>query len=144
MGSREARFGADQLVFSAPHPLSRQLPLVWLAGVIVTLVTGGGVAGNLILAGVWMHLLAWGTAVLFIPALALALGVWSGSNKLFEVVYMVWWYAGPLNRVSYLDFMETGEQVGVERLLVYWIGTALLLGLAVLGRRHQTGAVLRG
>ena len=42
---------------------------------------------------------------LFIPSLALALGIWSGSRKLFEVVYMLWWYAGPINQVDTLDFM---------------------------------------
>jgi len=137
MGSREVRYGAGQLVFSAPHLLQRQLPMLWLAGVLVTVLTGSGVAANLALTGEWTHLLAWGTAALFIPTLALALGVWSSGNKLFEVVYMLWWYAGPVNRVPYLDFMGTGEQVNVEVLLVYWIGTVILLGLAVLGRRRQ-------
>ena len=50
---------------------------------------------------------------------------------------MLWWYAGPVNRAPYLDFMGTGEQVNLEVLLEYWIGTAILLGLAVLGRRRQ-------
>jgi len=36
--------------------------------------------------------------------LALALGLLSRGNKLFEVVYMVLWYAGPVNRVAALDF----------------------------------------
>jgi hypothetical protein len=31
-------------------------------------------------------MLAWTAGVFFIPSLALALGVWSGSSKLFEVV----------------------------------------------------------
>jgi len=137
MGCREARYGAGQLVFSAPHLLHRQLPMLWLAGVLVTVLTGSGVAVNFALAGEWTHLLAWGTAALFIPTLALALGVWSSGNKLFEVVYMIWWYAGPVNQVPYLDFMGTGEQVVIEVLLVYWIGTIILLGLAVLGRRRQ-------
>ena len=137
MGCREARYGAGQLVFSAPHLLQHQLPMLWLAGVLVAVLTGSGAAANLALAGEWTRLLAWGTAALFIPTLALALGAWSGGNKLFEVVYMLWWYAGPVNRVPYLDFMGTGEQVGIEVLLVYWIGTVILLGLAVLGRRRQ-------
>jgi len=137
MGGREARYGASQLVFSAPHLLQRQLPALWLAGVVVTVLTGSGVAVNFALAGEWAHLSAWLTAVLFIPTLALALGTWSNSSKLFEVVYMIWWYAGPVNRVPYLDFMGTGEHVSIGVLLVYWIGTVTLLSLAVLGRRRQ-------
>ena len=106
-------------------------------GHLVTALTGSGVAVNFALAGEWVHLLAWGTAALFIPTLALALGVWSGGPKLFEVVYMIWWYAGPMNHVPYLDFMGTGEQVNVEVLLAYWIGTLVLLVLAAMGRRRQ-------
>ena len=33
----------------------------------------------------------------FIPTLALAAGVWSQSSKLFEAVYLVWWYLGPVH-----------------------------------------------
>ena len=38
------------------------------------------------ICGDWRGLLAWLTGALFIPTLALALGVWSGSSKLFEIV----------------------------------------------------------
>ena len=137
LGTREKRHNTDQLIFSAPHPQSRQFPLVWLAGVAVALVAGAGVAVNLILADDWLHLLAWGTGALFIPTLALALGVWSGSNKLFEVVYMLWWYAGPINRVESLDFMGTGSNLQLGRVLVYGLFTILLFALAVIGRKRQ-------
>jgi hypothetical protein len=137
LGCREARHHTHQLVFSTPHLLGRQLPALWLAGVVVTLVTGSGVAIRLALAEDWMHLVAWGTAALFIPSLALALGVWSSSNKLFEVVYTVLWYVGPVNQTPSLDFMGTGAQVSLGVLSIYWIGTVVLLGLAVLGRRRQ-------
>ena len=90
LGTRETRHNTGQIVFSAPHLLSRQFPLMWLAGLVVTLVASAGIAVKLILVADWLHLLAWGTGALFIPTLALALGVWSGSSKLFEVVYMLW------------------------------------------------------
>jgi hypothetical protein len=95
------------------------------------------VAVNLILAGDWLHLLAWGTGALFIPTLALALGVWSGSSKLFEVVYMLWWYAGPINRVESLDFMGTGSNLQLSRVLINGLLTILLLALALIGRKRQ-------
>ena len=94
-------------------------------------------AVNLVLAGDWLHLLAWGTGALFIPTLALALGVWSGSNKLFEVVYMLWWYAGPINRVESLDFMGTGSDLQLSKVLGYGLFTILLFALAVIGRKRQ-------
>jgi len=137
LGTREVRHNTDQLIFSAPHSQSRQFPLMWLAGVAVALAAGVGVAVNLILADDWLHLLAWGTGALFIPTLALALGVWSGSNKLFEVVYMLWWYAGPINRVESLDFMGAGSDLQFSRILVYGLFTILFFVLAGIGRKRQ-------
>ncbi|HET7377440.1 MAG TPA: ABC transporter permease, partial [Anaerolineae bacterium] len=137
MGCREARYGTDQLVFSVPHPLRAQLPAIWLAGILITLAMGGGVAIKFGLTLDWMHLLAWGTGVLFIPTLALALGVLSGGNKLFEVVYMVLWYAGPVNRVPYLDFMGAGENVSFAVMSAYWISTLGLFAAAIWARRRQ-------
>jgi len=137
LGVREVRHHTDQLIFSAPHPLSRQFPLMWLAGVAVALAAGAGVAVNLVLAGDWLHLLAWGTGALFIPTLALVLGVWSGTKKLFEVVYMIWWYAGPINQMESLDFMGTSLTLPVSRVLGYGLFTLLLFALAVMGRKRQ-------
>lgn len=137
LGSREARHNAQQIVFSTPHLLGRQLPALWLSGVLVAVLAGSGVAIRLSLAGDWTHLAAWGTGALFIPSLALALGAWSRSTKLFEVAYMVLWYVGPVNRTPFLDFMGSAEQVTVGTLSIFWVGTAALLALAVLGRRRQ-------
>jgi hypothetical protein len=137
LGTREVRHNTGQLVFSTAHSLSRQFLLMWLAGVAVALAAGAGVAVNLVLADDWLHLLAWGTGALFIPTLALALGSWSGSNRLFEVVYMLWWYAGPINRVESLDFMGTGSQPQLSTVLAYGLFTMVLLGLALLGRKRQ-------
>ena len=137
LGTREARYNTNQFIFSAPHPLSRQFPLRWLAGVTVALVTGIGVAVNLILAGDWLHFSAWGIGAMFIPTLALVLGVWSGSNKLFEVVYMLWWYAGPINRMEGLDFMGTSSSLQINGVLLYGVLTILLLGFAAVGRKLQ-------
>lgn len=44
MGTREARQGTGQFIFSIAHPLRRQLPACWLAGVMVAALTGLGPA----------------------------------------------------------------------------------------------------
>jgi hypothetical protein len=75
---------------------------------------------------------------LFIPALALAAGTFSGSPKLFEAVYVILWYAGPINRVGPLDFMGTTSGTATGKVaLAYLLGAAMLLLLAFLGRRRQ-------
>ena len=139
LGVREGRYHTAPLVFSAAHPLGRQLPATWLAGVLVTVLTGAGVAAKLLLAGDGPGVLAWGVAALFIPTLALTLAVWSGGSKLFEVVYLVLWYAGPLNQiVPPLDFMGASQAAPAAGMpLAYLLATLALLSIAQAGRRRQ-------
>ena len=149
MGVREARHGTDQLVFSAPHPLRHQLPAMWLAGVGVAMLAGSGVAVRLLLDGDWAGTRAWLVGALFIPALALALGCWSGNSKLFEVVYTILWYVGPVEGIAVLDFMgASGSSVSctcgpvratfsADLPLIYLASTMVLLALALVGRKRQ-------
>jgi hypothetical protein len=138
MGTREARHETKQLVFSAAHSLRRQFPAAWLAGVILALLTGAGVGLRLLLAGDWAGLLGFMMAALFIPTPALAMGVWTGTGKLFEAVYVVWWYIGPLHHDRHLDFMfTTPGSSSPETLHAYLIATLILRGLALLGRKRQ-------
>ncbi len=44
MGIREALHRTDQILFSAPHPIARQLPAIWLSGVVLAVLTGAGFA----------------------------------------------------------------------------------------------------
>lgn len=104
LGNREARHNVQQLAFSSAAPLMRQLPAQWIAGFIVTLIMGSGAALKFAISGDSVGLLAFLSGALFIPSLALALGVWSSTSKPFEIVYISLWYLGPLNKVLGLDF----------------------------------------
>jgi hypothetical protein len=138
LGAREARFATDGLVFSAAWPLRRQLPAAWLAGVLLALTTGIGVGLRLALTGHWAGAGAWLIGALFIPTFALALGIWSGSGKLFEVVYLFLWYIGPLNRMRSLDFMGVVPEGVRTGMPVVWLALTVGLGVAaVVGRRRQ-------
>jgi hypothetical protein len=135
MGSRERRHNTQQIIFSVARPLGRQVFAVWLAGVCVTVLTGAGFAARRMLTGQWDALAAWAVGVLFIPSLALALGTWSGSSRMFEIVYTLLWYIGPINHVPALDYMgATPEAVVGEVSLCYLLACGALLGLGVLGR----------
>ncbi len=138
LGNREARHGTTGLVFSAAHPLGRQLPAAWGAGVLLALATGGAAGLRLALAGDWPAAGAWAIGALFIPTLALALGVWSGTGRLFEVVYLLLWYLGPMQHVPGMDFAGTlPAAVRARTPLVFLVATALLGLAAVAGRKRQ-------
>jgi hypothetical protein len=137
MGSREARYATQSLIFSSARSLSRQLPALWTAGVVVAVLTGGGVAIRLTLSRDWHSLVPWLAGALFIPSLALALGVWSGSSKGFEALYTVWWYVGPAHQMPQFDFM--GLTAASSTPLLYFVFAMGLIGVSYLGRRVRLG-----
>ncbi len=140
LGTRETRYGTDALFFSAPHPLARQLFATWIAGVMLAVLAAGAVAVRFAVAGEPTALISWGVGALFVPALALALGVWTGSGKFFEVLYTALVYA-ILQRATPVDFMGAiPDATAASQYRVYAVITALLLALAILGRRRRLRA----
>jgi hypothetical protein len=134
IGNREKRFNMQQIAFSSASPLWRQLPAQWIAGFIVILIMGSGAALKFLVGGNYMSLLAFLSGALFIPSLALALGVWSGSSKPFEIVYVSLWYLGPLNKVPGLDFIGAQTNGRPE----FFIPLSLaLIAFAFIGRARQ-------
>ncbi len=136
-GTREVRFGTQQLLFSCPGILGRQLPAAWLAGVTITFLLGAGVALRLAMSGQATALLAWTAGALFVPSLALASGVWTGTSRFFEGLYTALWYVGPLNRVPGLDF--TGAASGARTARFAWMYLVIAAGLlaAAFARRAR-------
>ncbi|MEO6325289.1 MAG: ABC transporter permease subunit [Thermoanaerobaculia bacterium] len=131
MGTRELKHGTDQLLFSSARSLSRQLPALWLAGVLLALLTGSVVGVRLALAGDRAGVQAWLAGAIFIPSLALALGVVSGSSKLFEGLYTTLWYIGPIQGKPEraLDFLGAAPEHAAVMAPVY---LGISAGLAIL------------
>src|SRR5487761_169610 len=138
MGVRESRDQTSQLLFSTPHPLARQLPAIWLAGFALAVVTGSGFALRLMIGGNAHGLLMWLIGALFIPTFALALGVWSGSSKLFEILYVLLWYVGPIKSIVPFDFMVALPVTASTRYpTIYLALTCALAVVALAGRKRQ-------
>jgi hypothetical protein len=135
MGAREARHGTGALVFCSPRPAAAHALAIWAAGALVAAVAGAGPGVRLLAAGDGAGLLSWAAACAFIPSLALALGAWSGGSRLFEVIYLLLWYVGPLNRVREVDFMGVTPGARAGGLGWIYLGLAVLLLLAAVGGR---------
>jgi hypothetical protein len=134
IGNRETRDNVQQMAFSSASPLWRQLPAQWLAGFLVTFLMGSGAMLKFILSGDMVGLLAFVSGALFIPSLALALGVWAGTSKPFEIVYLAIWYLGPLNNVARLDFIGA-QSNGYPQLFIPL--SLALIAFAFFGRSRQ-------
>lgn len=138
LGVREVQHRVESITLSAPYPLRRHLPIIWLVGVLTALGMGSGVMLRALLAGDLGGLLAMGIGALFIPSLALALGCWSNTGKLFQAIYLFVWYLAAVQGVLPLDFMGHFPQIFSTGLPLFYAAlTLVLLIAATLGRQRQ-------
>jgi hypothetical protein len=136
MGVREGKYGVDQLLFSAPAPLWRQLPAAWTAGVLLYLLLGSGVLIRFLTEP--MLLPGFLAGALFIPSLALLLGVVGGSERPLQILLLIFWYLGPLNGLALFDFTAATPDAVAQSIPWYYLAFSLpLLGLALLARWRQ-------
>jgi ABC-type transport system involved in multi-copper enzyme maturation, permease component len=143
MGSREARHHTQYLIQTSPRIVARQLMSVWLAGLGAALWVTLGMLIRLALEGDMIHLAYGAAAALLVPSMALVCGVLTGTNRTFEVLYMIVWYIGPFNRMPYLDFLGTEEApTGTGSMIVIYVLTSvLMLTAAAMKRGVRAGAV---
>ena len=104
LGCRDRRHGTEGLLLSSPHPIGRPLAAAWIAGFALALSMGAGLALRSLLHGEVATFAAILCGAAFVPAMALALGTWTGASKTFEILYLILWYVGPLNGIRFLDY----------------------------------------
>jgi len=142
MGQRDARYHTEQLINQAAFAKVRSFAASWIAGIFLALITSCCILISRLLYGDPMMFVQWGLAVLFVPTLALTLGVWSRSSKLFEVVYPILWYLGPFNKengLAILDYLGIHEMAysNTKPLWVFAF-TLVLICVAYLGKMRKT------
>jgi hypothetical protein len=138
MGTRERRYRTGSILFSAPRPLARQLPATWGAGFIVALIFDSGVLLKLAMSGDTAAFLSIIAGAVFVPSLAIALGVWSGTSKTFEAIYVAFWYIGPAHHTTSIDFLATTDSaVSAGTPVVFAVAGGVLLIAAFGGRWRQ-------
>lgn len=138
LGVRETKHRTEQIIFSAPHPFTRQLPITWLTGVFIGILLTSPILIRLLLAGEWSTILGLFSGLLFVPSLALTLGIWTNGSKIFEGGYLFFWYIASMYSLPALDFMgrvPRAQHQGIS--FVYLLMTVLLLATASFGRRRQ-------
>lgn len=131
MGNREARYQTEYVVVTSPRYVIRQFSAVWVSGVLLTLVMGLGMLIRLFLDGDYDHLVLTSASIMLIPSLALACGVLTGTSRTFEVLYMILWYLGPLNKMAVLDFLG-GSDDGLNAWGMSTLYVSVSIGLLIL------------
>ncbi|MET8619826.1 hypothetical protein [Streptomyces albidoflavus] len=111
LGSLPVEHGLEGLLGAYPTP-RRRLLAAWGSGVVLTAVLGVAPLLRMAFAADLPGLAAWLGGVLFIPSLALLLGVVCRTHRVFQVVYLPLWYL-VVNQVAALDFMGAVREAGV-------------------------------
>lgn len=110
MGTRETRYNTGPMLMSAPDPITRQLAALWLSGVLIAVASIAGMLVRAVLAAEISYAATLMVATVLVPSAALALGALSGSKKLFEVLYLMIWYVGSIDRLTVLDMLGTTNE----------------------------------
>lgn len=136
LGTRPDRHQVTPLVLSSNYSVG-QLLSSWFVGVVVTAVLGGGVIWPLISAGETGILVGYVAGVLFVPSLAVASGMWSRSSRLFEIVYLLIWYTGPVNGIQTFDFLGVTSEAMSPGVPLTFIGIGAVALAAAVFRRYR-------
>jgi hypothetical protein len=137
MGARETRFGTRALLFSSARILPRQILACWLAGFVLAVVFGSAAGLRIFATQGATGLLPWLAGAAFLPSLALALGIWSGTSKPFEAILTAMWYIGPINRVSGIDYTGSSNGLATNHDAVMYLASAAALLVAAAALRWR-------
>lgn len=141
LGTQQYDHDVNLLVGSCPNH-RRRLVAEWLAGLSLAAFAGLGALVRMGVASDWAGVAAWFGGLVFIPSLALALGVLGRSNRLFQAVYLMLWYL-VMNSTAALDYMgavrEGGYPAGPGPSIVAGVAAAMLGAAFVVNELRHVG-----
>ncbi|MFE4519849.1 hypothetical protein ACFRMQ_37440 [Kitasatospora sp. NPDC056783] len=143
LGSQRVENGLEVLLGAYPAA-RRRLLAEWASGLVLTAVTGAAPLARMLVAGDGPGVACWFGGVLFIPSLAMSLGVLARTHRVFQAIYLPIWYV-LVNNVAALDFMGAvrvhGEPAGPSPLLTVALSAAMLAVVFLVGaaRRNVKG-----
>ena len=132
LNCREHRHGTGDLLMTVS--IGRLIASRWGAGVIALIVSASGVLIRHCLEGNVIGFWTVAASACFIASLAVACGGIAKSEKMFQVIYVVLIYIGPMNGVAHWNFVSAQDAWNAGRWLAY---TAVALCIAVVARRLQ-------
>jgi hypothetical protein len=138
LGCRDQLYDTRQMVQSTPGGVWAQLLMQWLVGFIIAVGIGSFIGIRALILGDFSTLAHWLIGAMFIPSLAMTCGIMTSGRKLFEVLYTILFYIGPLNKVPLCDFTGSAIYGKAQSGLSLWgVITGSLLLATILIRKWQ-------
>jgi hypothetical protein len=135
MGSREHQHGTLDSITVLPNGRLRQIISSWVAGVLIALALALPVLIRMLSVGQAYGALACVAGTVFLPSLALFLGEFTKTLRVFEVTFVVITYL-VLNKVTAALYMGfSPDDASFARASIY-LATGIALGIAALAKRE--------
>ena len=136
LGVRESRYGVDAVLACCPSPVFRRTTASWTAAVLLALATGAGALARF--AATPANLPGFFAGAVFVPSLALFLGVVGRTDRIYHIVMIALWYLGPVNGIAALDYSgATADGIAMGMPRVYGTLAAVLLTATLLIRMRR-------
>ncbi|MEG0472298.1 MAG: hypothetical protein RR588_08190 [Solibacillus sp.] len=132
MGTVDTTNRTEQLILSTFNASIKYF-ITWLSGLFITLIYSFGFVLRLSLAGDTRAGIAYVIGIMFIVTLAITLGYFTKSRRVFESIYLLLWYMGPVNQIPYLDFAG----LSTNHSLQYFIISIFLMGSVVILQKKR-------
>ncbi|MBX8935947.1 hypothetical protein [Enterococcus gilvus] len=142
MGCREKQFNLTQLI-KVSCPWQLKWLATFIAGLLIAFFTSSGILIRFTLAGAADRFITWSVGLLFITALAMALGTLTGNRKPFEGLYIALLYFGPINNLGTMDFMGVQTMNTLQFLIVAIVLTAISFSVTFIKENQLKKGVLK-
>ena len=103
IATKEKTNRVHYFTYAAYHPVRRLLVSQIMAGIILAVALSFPLIIRYLISGGFIHVLEIVTGAVFIVAFAVCLGILSGGNKLFEILFFVITYS-VINHIPFMDY----------------------------------------
>ncbi|MDQ1143867.1 hypothetical protein QE429_000694 [Bacillus sp. SORGH_AS 510] len=132
METREKEYSIDAFIKSSCSQLTKWFS-VWIAAFIVSSIISSGALITFMRFGQIKLLIYWIIGLAFMCSLGLTLGNFSKTRRLFEIIYLILWYLGPINSIPYFDFL--GLSNGYP---LFYLGCSIVLLILLFIRNKRS------
>jgi hypothetical protein len=137
LGQIEKQANTTELItYSKKSAIQQSLASYSSAWVLLTMASLGS-ALRFAAMSEWLLIIQLIIAISFTVSLAYFCGAFTGTKRMFEVLYPAIWYMGPIQAALYLDFFGVNSQVSWEAGTPYYF-LAISIALLVLTVRNKS------
>lgn len=127
LGCRDHQFNTLSIISYNVTTETQRLFCMWLAATVLQLILASGLLIKLTLETQSFSALQLIIGCCFIPALAITLGKLTQTTRTFEIVYLLLWYMGPVEKISVIDFLGVTSNSEISSSVTFGILTLALL-----------------